>query len=79
MNIPSQKRIVRFDKYCPSCKYYNESEFDENSVCDICLSCNYNWDTDEPQDGIKYSMAFLNKLFKDTIGYIEKNKKNSDE
>ena len=31
------------------------------------------------EDGIKYSMAFLNKLFKDTIGYIEKNKKNSDE
>ena len=49
MNIPSQKRIVRFDKYCPSCKYYNESEFDKNSICDICLSCNYNWDTDEPQ------------------------------
>lgn len=31
------------------------------------------------EDGIKYSMTFLNKLFKDAIGYIEKNKKNSDE
>ena len=31
------------------------------------------------EDGIKYSMTFLNKLFKDTIGYIEKNKKNSNE
>lgn len=31
------------------------------------------------EDGIKYSMTFLNKLFKDTIGYIDKDKKNSDE
>lgn len=31
------------------------------------------------EDGIKYSMAFLNKLFKDTIGDIEKDKKNSNE
>jgi len=31
------------------------------------------------EDGIKYSMAFLNKLFKDTVEYIKKDKKNSDE
>lgn len=31
------------------------------------------------EDGIKYSVTFLNKLFKDTIGCIEKDKKNSDE
>lgn len=31
------------------------------------------------EDGIKYSMTFLNKLFKDTIGYIDKDKKNSNE
>lgn len=31
------------------------------------------------EDGIKYSMVFLNKLFKDTIGDIDKDKKNSDE
>lgn len=49
MDIQSQKRIVRFDKYCPSCKHYDESEFDRDSVCYICLGCNYNWDTDEPQ------------------------------
>lgn len=31
------------------------------------------------EDGIKYSVTFLNKLFKDTIGYIDKDKKNSNE
>ena len=31
------------------------------------------------EDGIKYSMAFLNKLFNDTVEYIKKDKKNSDE
>lgn len=31
------------------------------------------------EDGIKYSVTFLNKLCKDTIGYIDKDKKNSNE
>ena len=31
------------------------------------------------EDGIKYSMAFLNRLFNDTMEYIKKDKKNSDE
>lgn len=31
------------------------------------------------EDGIKYSMTFLNKLFKDTDEYIKKDKKNSNE
>lgn len=31
------------------------------------------------EDGIKYSMAFLNKLYKDTVEYFNKDKKNSDE
>ena len=31
------------------------------------------------EDGIKYSMAFLNKLYKDTVEHINKDKKNSDE
>ena len=31
------------------------------------------------EDGIKYSMASLNKLFNDTVEYIKKDKKNSDE
>ena len=31
------------------------------------------------EDGIKYSVTFLNKLFKDTDEYIKKDKKNSNE
>ena len=31
------------------------------------------------EDGIKYSMMFLNKLFKDTVEYIKKDKKDTEQ
>ena len=45
-------KIVDFNKYCPSCKYYKESE--KESPCNDCLTVSARKNSHKP---LKYSMS----------------------
>lgn len=51
-------KFVEFDRYCPTCKHYDEDESDPKCKCYECLDNPVNVDSHKP---IRYEEATRNK------------------